>query len=136
MRRSYCRLQQSLDAARAADERPLIDPPDPGPLPEQMLLQGELRARLERAQLALLEEWRLLVLLADVHELAYEEVARAAGISVGTVKSRLSRARARLREELRGELRPLAAQPAPLCGAAAPRSGSVAEPGLPPARHE
>ena len=47
-----------------------------------------------------------MVLLSDVHGLAYEEVARAAGLPLGTVKSRLSRARKRLREILRasGEL--------------------------------
>jgi RNA polymerase sigma-70 factor (ECF subfamily) len=106
LRRARRRPQRSLDAARADDERPAIDPADPGPLPEQLALQGELRGELERALRTLPDDWRLVVLLADVHELAYEEVAVAAGIPVGTVKSRLSRARARLRAELGPRLRP------------------------------
>ncbi len=123
LRRARRRPQQSLDAARADDERPAIDPPDPGPLPEQTVLRGELRARLEQALRTLPDEWRVLVLLADVHELAYEEIATAAGIPVGTVKSRLSRARARLRSELRAELRPTLATP-------------PSEPGTTPGRHD
>ena len=65
---------------------------------------------LEEALAQLPEEWRLVVLLSDVQGLAYDEVAAAAELPLGTVKSRLSRARARLREILRasGELPELA----------------------------
>jgi RNA polymerase sigma-70 factor, ECF subfamily len=42
------------------------------------------------------------VLLREVHELEYEEIARALELDLGTVKSRLSRARAALREALAG----------------------------------
>ena len=61
---------------------------------------------LEGALAELPEEWRMVVLLSDVHGLSYEEIADATGVPVGTVKSRLSRARSRLRDLLResGEL--------------------------------
>ena len=65
---------------------------------------------LEEALAQLPEDWRLVVLLSDVQGLSYDEVAASAGLPLGTVKSRLSRARARLRAILRasGELPELA----------------------------
>ena len=53
-----------------------------------------------RAVEALPPEYRAAFLLREVHGLAYEDVARALDIEVGTVKSRLARARAALREAL------------------------------------
>ena len=52
------------------------------------------------------DDQRMVVVLCDVQGLSYEEAASALGLAVGTVKSRLSRARTRLRDELiaRGEL--------------------------------
>ena len=80
--------------------QPDIDPVEAGPGPEAVALTSELRGDLERALRTLPEDQRLIVLLSDVHGLSYPEVAEAASIPVGTVKSRLSRARARLREVL------------------------------------
>ena len=108
LRRRGRRPQRSLDEARDDPERPSIDPPDRGPSPEDEALRGDLRAVLERALLELPEEWRLVVVLSDVHGLSYEEVAEVIEAPLGTVKSRLSRARGRLRDLLRasGELPP------------------------------
>ena len=55
----------------------------------------------ERALSGLTTELRLVVLLADVEGLTYKETAAAMGVPLGTVMSRLSRARAKLREILR-----------------------------------
>ena len=52
------------------------------------------------------EAFREVVLLADLQELAYKEVAAVLDIPIGTVMSRLSRGRAALRAALRGEQRP------------------------------
>jgi RNA polymerase sigma-70 factor (ECF subfamily) len=45
-------------------------------------------------------DWRLVVVLADVEELTYREIADVMGVPVGTVMSRLHRARQRLRQQL------------------------------------
>lgn len=56
--------------------------------------------RLHAALMALRQEEREALLLFAWAELSYEEIAHATGAAVGTVRSRLSRARARLRESL------------------------------------
>ena len=110
LRRRKRRPQRSLDEARDDPDMPSIDPIEPRPGPAAVAEQADLRRVLDAALARLPEEWRLVVLLSDVHGLVYEEVAAAAGVPLGTVKSRLSRARARLREILResGELPELA----------------------------
>lgn len=70
------------------------------PSPETRVLRDELAIRLERALALLPEEQRTVVLLSDVQGCSYEEVAAATGAALGTVKSRLSRGRARLRQAL------------------------------------
>jgi RNA polymerase sigma factor (sigma-70 family) len=59
---------------------------------------------LQRCLLRLPEEQREVLLLVTLQDLAYEEVARITGVPVGTVMSRLSRARTRLRELMDGPL--------------------------------
>ena len=54
----------------------------------------------ERAFAALPPDWRLVVLLADIEELSYREIASIMEIPLGTVMSRLHRARRRLQEQL------------------------------------
>ena len=100
LRRRKRRPQLSLDEARDDEERASLDPIDPGPSPEQQALTGELRATLERSLARLPDDWRMVVVLSDVQGLAYDEIATTLDVPVGTVKSRLSRARARLRDIL------------------------------------
>ena len=57
---------------------------------------------LQRCLLRLPEEQREVLLLVGVQDLSYEQVARITGTPVGTVMSRLSRARARLRDLMEG----------------------------------
>lgn len=71
---------------------------------------------LRRALLCLPDEQRAVLLLVTLEDMGYEETAAVLGIPVGTVMSRLSRARARLRELLDGTAR----APAPPTPAAAP----------------
>lgn len=70
--------------------------------PETELLDRVLSEPLQRALDALPPEFRAVVVLADMQELSYEEVARTLGCPVGTVRSRLHRARALLRKALGG----------------------------------
>ena len=48
------------------------------------------------------EDQRVVIVLSDVHGMAYKEIAKTLGISLGTVKSRLSRGREKMREFLQG----------------------------------
>ncbi|HLG71495.1 MAG TPA: RNA polymerase sigma factor [Chloroflexota bacterium] len=78
---------------------------DPAPEPADAALSAERAALLERAIRQLPDDQRLCVVLIDVQGLDYEEAAQAMNVNLGTVKSRLSRARARLRELLTPALR-------------------------------
>jgi RNA polymerase sigma-70 factor, ECF subfamily len=75
----------------------------PEEAPDARALRGELSIHLERAIAALPEDQRTVVILADVQGLDYADVAAATGAALGTVKSRLSRARGRLRQMLRDD---------------------------------
>ncbi|HEY3312836.1 MAG TPA: sigma-70 family RNA polymerase sigma factor [Anaerolineales bacterium] len=68
--------------------------------PVASLEQNELRAHLHRQIDRLPEQYRLLVSLRYQHELSYDEIASLLGLPVGTVKTGLFRAKARLREAL------------------------------------
>lgn len=66
--------------------------------PEAAAERSELRRAIERCLGRLSPEFRAVVVLADVLALDYQEVAASIGTPIGTVRSRLARARARLRE--------------------------------------
>lgn len=68
--------------------------------PERRFLNRLLREDLERAVEALPERYRLTVVLADVQGFSYREIADITDVPIGTVRSRLSRGRARLQELL------------------------------------
>lgn len=68
--------------------------------PLELAERSELRQLIARAVLGLPFEQRVVFVLADVQGLRYEEIAAALEVPLGTVKSRLSRARAHLRDEL------------------------------------
>ncbi len=81
------------------------DLPAPGGTPEQTL-------DLQRCLLRLPAEQREVLLLVTLQDLRYEDVARITGVPIGTVMSRLSRARARLRELMEGGAAAAPAAPA------------------------
>ncbi len=68
--------------------------------PDTHALRRELSIYLERALISLPDDQRMVVMLVDVQGLDYHEVAETMGIALGTVKSRLSRARAKVRQAL------------------------------------
>jgi RNA polymerase sigma-70 factor, ECF subfamily len=69
--------------------------------PDRALAQKELASRLQRALDGLPFDQRTAIVLREVDGLSYEEIAFSLGVAVGTVKSRLTRARQALRVELR-----------------------------------
>jgi RNA polymerase sigma-70 factor (ECF subfamily) len=82
--------------------------PDPGESPEAYALRADLSALLDRCLAALSDEHRTIILL-DQAGFDYQEIGRALDLELGTVKSRLSRARARARDFLVGVGEPRAA---------------------------
>jgi RNA polymerase sigma-70 factor, ECF subfamily len=81
-------------------EEPLDRLVDARPGPDEALERGELEEALHRAIAELPEERRLVVVLRDIEGLAYEEIAEILELPVGTVRSRLHRARLDLKEKL------------------------------------
>lgn len=73
---------------------------DPGERPDEQAERGELGRFLQWSINQLPHDQRTVVVLSDVQGLSYDEIAEIMGTSLGTVKSRLSRARAKLRDLL------------------------------------
>lgn len=96
LRRRRARPSVSLDAPRGDAAQPL-DFPDRGSSPAERAEAAELGRVLQEALDALPPDQRLAVVLCDVQGLDYAEIARVADVSLGTVKSRIARARSRLR---------------------------------------
>lgn len=72
--------------------------------PLQNVYDQELQARVEMELRALAEPYRTTVILRDIEELSYEQIAEVMGTSLGTVKSRLVRGRDALRKRLERHL--------------------------------
>jgi RNA polymerase sigma-70 factor (ECF subfamily) len=69
-------------------------------LPDDRLLQAELRRVLDQAIASLPENYRMVILLRDVEELSTEEAAQILDLSADVIKTRLHRARLAIRQEL------------------------------------
>jgi RNA polymerase sigma-70 factor (ECF subfamily) len=69
--------------------------------PDRLFAQKELADRLQRALKHLPFDQRTAIVLREIDGLSYEEIAYSLGVAIGTVKSRLTRARQALRNELR-----------------------------------
>ena len=65
-----------------------------------MVEKTELQQTIFNAISGLPEHYRQIITLKDINDFSYEEIARIAGCQVGTVKSRLARARLLVREQL------------------------------------
>ncbi|OFW30853.1 MAG: hypothetical protein A3H97_18965 [Acidobacteria bacterium RIFCSPLOWO2_02_FULL_65_29] len=97
-RRRHRADQVSLDAHVAAHGE-FLSGREAGP--DRVLAQKELAARLQRALDGLPFDQRTAIVLREIDGLSYDEIAYSLGVAVGTVKSRLTRARQALRLELR-----------------------------------
>lgn len=81
---------------------------DPAEQPDEYVERRELDQLIQAAILTLPADQRIVLVLSDVQAMNYQEIAEATGLALGTVKSRLSRGRARVRDYLlaRRELLP------------------------------
>jgi RNA polymerase sigma-70 factor (ECF subfamily) len=84
----------------AAPLESISPPADSEQNPERLVLRDIDIARLRTEIEALPEDFREVIVLREFEELSYEEIARIAGVPIGTVMSRLARARGRLQERL------------------------------------
>ena len=78
-----------------------FDPPSPEKNPAQEALEFTLSEEPGEALAALPEEFRVAVILSDIFELSYKEIADLLGVPLGTVRSRIFRGRKLLQESLR-----------------------------------
>lgn len=88
--------EEGADAARGWDERFVTDDD-----PLAQFARGQMIEAVRQAILSLPVHYREVVVLCNLHELSYEQAAAVIGCPVGTVRSRLNRARAMLVEKLR-----------------------------------
>jgi RNA polymerase sigma-70 factor (ECF subfamily) len=100
-RNRCCTLLKARVPAVASDELP-----DSDASPESAVVDSELWQQLDAALARLPIEQRSAFVLAEIQELPYSEIAAVEGIEIGTVKSRVSRAKARLRETFRIDVAP------------------------------
>src|SRR5450755_1961487 len=73
---------------------------DPGESPFEKFAHGEVRVVVEQALQQVAEPYRTALILRDLEEMSYEEIAEVLAISLGTVKSRITRGRDALRKKL------------------------------------
>lgn len=69
--------------------------------PHTLFERKQLTLQLERAIREIREEWRIVLILRDVEGLSYEEIAACLKVELGTVRSRLHRARAEVQEKIK-----------------------------------
>jgi RNA polymerase sigma-70 factor (ECF subfamily) len=103
---SLRKLQRSPDTISLdndAEDLPQIkfELPDIKCKPNEKCLAGELEKIIKAAIQALPNNFRVAIVLREFQGLSYDEIAQATNTSVGTVKSRISRARGKLQEDLK-----------------------------------
>ena len=91
-------LDEARDAAGA-------EPVDDGPAPDAGLEQQERAAMVQAALATLSEEHRTVLVLREIDGADYETISQVVDVPVGTVRSRLHRARLQLKEELEKRMR-------------------------------
>jgi RNA polymerase sigma-70 factor (ECF subfamily) len=100
LRRQSRRPIISLDSMQENENSPWELPDAKANSPEEVALNREERDYLQKLIQALSPEYRLVVVMRDLQGFSYEEIASGLNCSVGTVKSRLSRARQALRKQI------------------------------------
>ncbi len=100
-RRRRRRPELSVDVSRELTGK---EPVDRGEAPEDRLLRDEQISQVHSALAGLNEEHRSILVLREIEGYCYESISEILGLPIGTVRSRLHRARMQLREELKETL--------------------------------
>lgn len=105
LRRRQRRPTVALEPIHQEDDEEIESPAwlaDHNPQPDEEIESRELEAAIQHCIQDLPEEFRAVVILVDIQGMDYQEVSQAIGKPLGTIKSRLARARLRLRDCLSG----------------------------------
>lgn len=86
----------SLTVSDNEGEETVLDIPDESSSPQSLLEKRELQQDIQKAIDSLPEDYRRVILLRELADLSYEEIARVLNMDLGTVKSRIFRARKKL----------------------------------------
>lgn len=100
LRREKRQVRVSLTVEHDEKEPVELEIADPQPLPEEQMLHHEQQRAVAQAMMQLEEEFRQVLILRVVQDLSYEQIAQIMNLRVGTVKSRLARARQKLKKIL------------------------------------
>jgi RNA polymerase sigma-70 factor (ECF subfamily) len=99
----------SLDAPINGDDdenSPSRDLPDPAAQPDEVYDRKDVRQTVEKAISTLPRQFRTAIVLREIEDLPYDEIAKITNTDIGTVKSRISRARTKVQQLLRPQFRP------------------------------
>ena len=95
-------IEPNLDDSRPSTPGMRDTLVDEGESPFDMVVHEEIRVRVEEELRQIAEPYRTTVILRDLEDMSYEEIAEITDVSLGTVKSRLTRGREALRHRLSG----------------------------------
>lgn len=101
LRRGHRKYLTPIDRKRNDDEEYSIPVLDHDPLPDRSADKNIVFERIQQALLQIPEAFREAVVLRDIQELSYEEIAEITDMPIGTVKSRINRGRSQLQELLK-----------------------------------
>jgi RNA polymerase sigma-70 factor (ECF subfamily) len=99
-RKAAGRREEATDPDALADDSAPYEAQVDHDTPLERILRGEAAEHVRRAVAALAPHYRDVLILCELSELSYAEAAQLCGIDIGTVRSRLSRARAKLAQRL------------------------------------
>lgn len=97
-RKSYFEYRDDETPGDGRDSKELMVDPTPGP--DVNVEHNETREAVQKVVAGLPEEFSSAIIMRDIQDMSYEQIAEISGCSMGTVKSRISRARWMVREQL------------------------------------
>lgn len=103
IRRRRLKPMSLFQRDQATDEEYVIEVEDPGLKPDEVAARREEERGAQDLIASLPEHYRVVVVLRHQQDLSYEEIAEALHLPIGTVKARIHRARALLKQRLEGE---------------------------------